>query len=70
LQKHHTTWTHADEGIRIWRQTDEPLWFHVIPVGQTNIAPVLLSKDNVQIQIEIRAVGSNSFKSPAAFPLP
>jgi hypothetical protein len=66
------TWTqdpNADGGYEIvWRQTDEPLWSRVIPVGQTNSATVLLSKDNVQMGI--RAVGTNGFKSPAAFPLP
>ena len=66
------TWTqdpNADGGYEIvWRQTDEPLWSRVISVGQTNSATVLLSKDNVQMGI--RSVGSNGFKSPAAFPLP
>ena len=67
----------ADGGYEIvWRQTDEPdnfywnsgpLWAHVIPVGQTNSATVLLSKGNVQIGI--RAVGSTSFRSQATFPL-
>lgn len=50
----------------VWRQTGEPLWSRVILVGQTNSATVLLSKDNVQMGI--RAVGSNGFKSPVAFP--
>ena len=57
------------EGYEIvWRQSDEPLWSRVISVGKTNTATVLLSKDNVQMGI--RAVGSNGFKSPVAFPLP
>lgn len=66
------TWTddpNADGGYEVvWRPTDEPLWSRVIRVGKTNSATVQLSKDNVQMAI--RAVGSNGFKSPAAFPLP
>jgi hypothetical protein len=59
----------ADDGYEIvWRATDEPFWSHVIPVGQTNIATVKLSKDNVHFGV--RAVGKNGFKSPAAYPLP
>ncbi|KAF9467485.1 putative zinc metalloprotease [Collybia nuda] len=64
------TWTsdaNADGGYEIvWRATDEPFWSHVIPVGHTNTATVQLSKDNVQIGV--RAVGANGFRSPAAFP--
>ncbi|KAF8803966.1 aminopeptidase [Phlegmacium glaucopus] len=66
------TWTsdpNADGGYEVvWRESDEPLWSRVIPVGKTNKTTVQLSKDNVQMGI--RAVGSNGFRSPAAFPLP
>ncbi|PPR02563.1 hypothetical protein CVT24_001944 [Panaeolus cyanescens] len=59
----------ADGGYEIvWRQTDEPQWSRVIPVGSVNTANVKLSKDNVQMGV--RAVGKNGFKSPAAFPSP
>lgn len=66
------TWTldpMVDGGYEVvWRPTDEPLWTHFIPVGKTNTATVHLSKDNVQMGV--RAVGKNGFKSPAAFPKP
>lgn len=52
----------------VWRPTDAPFWTHVVPVGQTNTATILLSKDNAQFGI--RAVGSNGFRSPAGFPFP
>lgn len=59
----------ADGGYEIvWRETDEPQWSRVIPVGQVSTATVLLSKDNVQMGV--RAVGKNGFKSPVAFPFP
>ncbi|CAK5263232.1 unnamed protein product [Mycena citricolor] len=50
----------------VWRATEEPLWTHVVPVGNVSSTTVLLSKDNVQFGV--RAVGANGFKSPAAFP--
>jgi len=59
----------ADAGYEVvWRETDKPQWARVIPVGQVNKVTVDLSKDNVQMGI--RAVGKNGFKSPAAFPFP
>ncbi|CAA7266713.1 unnamed protein product [Cyclocybe aegerita] len=59
----------ADGGYEVvWRQTDEPLWSRVIRVGQTNSVNLKLSKDNVQMGV--RAVGKNGFRSPAAFPSP
>ncbi|KAF8151810.1 aminopeptidase [Crassisporium funariophilum] len=65
-------WTadpHADAGYEVvWRQSDENLWSRVVPVGQVSTANLKLSKDNVQMGV--RAVGKNGFKSPAAFPLP
>ncbi|KAF9555693.1 peptidase M28 [Agrocybe pediades] len=60
---------HADGGYEIvWRETDEPQWSRVIPVGNVNTVTVNLSKDNVQMGV--RAVGKNGFKSPVAFPFP
>lgn len=65
-------WTadpNADAGYEIvWRATDEAMWSHVVPVGQTNTANIQLSKDNVDFGI--RAVGKNGFRSPAVFPFP
>ncbi|KAF8953682.1 putative M28-family peptidase [Flammula alnicola] len=52
----------------VWRETDLPQWNRVIPVGLVNQVTVKLSKDNVQMGV--RAVGKNGFKSPAAFPTP
>lgn len=52
----------------VWRATIEPFWTHVIPVGNTNKATVLVSKDNAILGV--RAVGTNGFKSPAAYPFP
>jgi len=66
------SWTadpHADAGYEVvWRETDEPQWSRVISVGQVSSTTVKLSKDNVQMGV--RAVGKNGFKSPAAFPSP
>ncbi|KAK0441206.1 peptidase M28 [Desarmillaria tabescens] len=50
----------------VWRPTDLSSWTHVIPVGNVAQATVLLSKDNVDFGV--RAVGSNGYRSPAAFP--
>ncbi|KAG7441700.1 peptidase M28 [Guyanagaster necrorhizus] len=50
----------------VWRPTDLPVWTHAIPVGNVTQATVLLSKDNVDFGV--RAVGSNGYRSPAAFP--
>lgn len=52
----------------VWREADLPQWNRVIEVGLVNKVTVLLSKDNVQMGV--RAVGKNGFKSPAGFPLP
>jgi hypothetical protein len=52
----------------VWRATDDPLWTHVVPVGNVNTAVVLLSKDNAIFGV--RAVGTNGLRSPAALPLP
>jgi hypothetical protein len=50
----------------VWREADLSQWNRVIPVGLVNKVTVLLSKDNVQMGV--RAVGKNGFKSPAGFP--
>ena len=52
----------------VWRETDEPFWTHVIPVGLVSTVTVNLSKDNVVFGI--RAVGKNGYRSPATFPFP
>lgn len=52
----------------LWRPTDAPFWTHVIPIGNRNTFTVNLSKDNVNFGI--RAVGTNGYRSPAAFPFP
>jgi len=50
----------------VWRATDETLWSNVVPVGLVSQGTVLLSKDNALFGV--RAVGTNGFRSPAAFP--
>ncbi|KAI9871548.1 MAG: hypothetical protein M1830_002761 [Pleopsidium flavum] len=52
----------------VWRPTDAPFWTHVIAVGNVDAYTVNLSKDNVNFGI--RAVGTNGYRSPAAFPFP
>ncbi|KAF9478740.1 peptidase M28 [Pholiota conissans] len=52
----------------VWRETDQAQWNRVISIGLVNKVTVDLSKDNVQMGV--RAVGKNGFKSPAAFPMP
>lgn len=62
----------ADEGLAgyevLWRPTIAPFWTNVIPVGLVDRATVLQSKDNVVFGV--RAVGTNGYRSPAAFPFP
>lgn len=66
---HWTADPHATGGYEVvWRETDEPQWSKVIPVGMVDSVTVQLSKDNVQMGV--RAVGNSGFKSPAAFPMP
>lgn len=48
----------------VWRPSDLPVWTRVIPVGNVTTTTVLLSKDNVQMGV--RSVGVNGFRSPAA----
>ena len=52
----------------VWRSTIAPFWTDVIPIGKTNKATVLVSKDNAILGV--RAVGGNGYKSPAAYPFP
>jgi hypothetical protein len=50
----------------VWRATDETLWSNVVPVGLVGKATVDLSKDNALFGV--RTVGTNGYRSPAAFP--
>ncbi|KAI0029423.1 Zn-dependent exopeptidase [Vararia minispora EC-137] len=50
----------------VWRATDEALWSNVVPVGLVGQATVDLSKDNALFGV--RAVGTNGYHSPVAFP--
>ncbi|GGK03009.1 aminopeptidase [Pilimelia anulata] len=52
----------------VWRDTTEPEWTHVIPVGDTTTATVDLSKDNVLFGV--RAVSRAGHRSPVAAPQP
>ncbi|WP_425435401.1 M28 family metallopeptidase [Micromonospora pattaloongensis] len=52
----------------VWRETTEPEWTHVIPVGDVDTATVDLSKDNVFFGV--RAVDRDGHRSPVAFPRP
>jgi hypothetical protein len=52
----------------VWRPSDLPVWTQVISVGNVTKATVLLSKDNVQMGV--RSVGANGYRSPAAAPFP
>jgi hypothetical protein len=53
----------------VWRESTEPLWTHTIPVGNvTSYTIEGLSKDNVQVGV--RAVDRDGYRSPVAFPVP
>jgi peptidase M28-like protein len=53
----------------VWRESTDPLWTHTIPVGNvTSYTIPDLSKDNVQVGV--RAVDRNGYRSPVAFPVP
>jgi peptidase M28-like protein len=53
----------------VWRESTSPLWEHTIPVGNvTSYTIPDLSKDNVQVGV--RAVDRDGFRSPVAFPVP
>lgn len=67
------TWTRGSEpdlaGYEVvWRETTEPDWTHVIPVGDVTKRKVDLSKDNVFFGV--RAVNRAGYRSPVAFPQP
>jgi hypothetical protein len=67
------TWTRDPEpdlaGYEVvWRETTEPDWTHVIPVGDVTKHKVDLSKDNVFFGV--RAVSRAGYRSPVAFPQP
>lgn len=51
----------------VWRETDDPDWTHVIPVGNvTSVSFSFFPKDN--FLIGVRAVDVNGHHSPVAFP--
>ena len=53
----------------VWRESTDPLWTHSIPVGNVTTYTIPdLSKDNVQVGV--RAVDRNGYRSPVAFPVP
>jgi hypothetical protein len=52
----------------VWRETTEPVWTHVVAVGNVTTARIDLSKDNVFFGV--RAVDRRGRHSPVAFPLP
>jgi len=53
----------------VWRETTDPDWTHVIPVGDvTSVHLAHFSKDNVYFGV--RAVDTAGHHSPAAFPTP
>ncbi|MFI7675501.1 M20/M25/M40 family metallo-hydrolase [Actinophytocola sp. NPDC049390] len=52
----------------VWRETTQPEWTHVIPVGDTTTAAIDMSKDNVFFGV--RAVGRAGHRSPVAYPSP
>lgn len=53
----------------VWRDTTEPVWTHVQPVGNVTAYTVAgRSKDN--FQFGIRAVDTAGHRSPVAYPLP
>lgn len=53
----------------VWRESTDPLWTHTIGVGNvTSYTIPDLSKDNVQVGV--RAVDRDGFRSPVAFPIP
>jgi hypothetical protein len=68
------TWTRGTEpdlaGYEVvWRETTDPEWTHVIPVGDVTSAHLPhFSKDNVFFGV--RAVDRSGHASPVAFPVP
>ncbi|GGK12444.1 aminopeptidase [Pilimelia terevasa] len=52
----------------VWRETTEPEWTHVLPVGDVTTATIDLSKDNVLFGV--RALDTAGHRSPVAAPQP
>ena len=52
----------------VWRPTIAPFWTHIVPVGNVTRVTLDLSKDNVQVGV--RAVDRDGYRSPVAFPVP
>jgi peptidase M28-like protein len=53
----------------VWRESTDPLWTHTIRVGNVTSYTIKgLSKDNVQVGV--RAVDRDGYRSPVAFPTP
>jgi hypothetical protein len=53
----------------VWLPPTEPVWTHVVPVGQVGTATLTgFSKDNALIGV--RAVGSDGKRTPAVLPVP
>jgi Zn-dependent M28 family amino/carboxypeptidase len=52
----------------VWRETTDPLWTHVIPVGNVTTYTAKISKDNVFFGV--RAVDRDGNRSPVSFPRP
>ena len=66
------TWNQGtDSGLAgyevVWRETDDPDWTHVVPVGNvTSVSFPFFAKDN--FLIGVRAVDTNGLHSPVAYP--
>jgi hypothetical protein len=52
----------------VWRETTDPEWTHVIPVGDVTATSIDMSKDNVFFGV--RAVDRSGRRSPVAYPKP
>ncbi len=52
----------------LWRQTVEPFWTQVAPVGKAGHVRLQASKDD--LFFAVRAVGQGGLRSPARFPVP
>lgn len=54
----------------VWRPAGNLQWTHSLPVGNASTSSVTVSLNKDNVQVGIRAVGANGYKSPAVFPLP
>jgi hypothetical protein len=52
----------------LWRETTDPNWTHVIPVGDVSTVTLDIAKDNVHFGV--RAVDRDGHRSPIAYPVP